>query len=71
MGRRSRAAFILPVTDQTWQITSVGDLDNDRKTDLIWRNTKTGDNALWTMNGTLIKTPSLIEKFDDLNWSIA
>jgi hypothetical protein len=59
------------VTDQTWQITSVGDLDNDRKTDLIWRNTKTGDNALWTMNGTLIKTPSLIEKFDDLNWSIA
>jgi FG-GAP repeat len=52
-------------------VAAIGDFDSDGKTDLIWRNAQTGDNALWTMNGTLLKTPTLIQKFDDLNWSIA
>src|SRR2546425_6921674 len=34
-----------------WQIAAVQDLDGDGHADLIWRQTQTGDVAVWLMNG--------------------
>ena len=31
----------------SWQIQGVGDFNNDGKTDILWRNTSTGDVGLW------------------------
>jgi hypothetical protein len=36
-----------------WTLATVGNFDNDGLTDdLVWRNTNTGDNYIWLMNGT-------------------
>ncbi len=40
------------VSDDSWRISSAGDLNRDGKPDLIWRNQSTGDNVAWLMNGT-------------------
>lgn len=47
----------VPVTlpaepDFNWQIAGVGDFNNDGKLDILWRNSTTGDNRVWIMNGT-------------------
>jgi ELWxxDGT repeat protein len=41
---------------QTGMAGNGTDLDGDGKADLIWRNTSTGDVAIWLMNGTAIGT---------------
>jgi uncharacterized delta-60 repeat protein len=41
------------VTDQNWKITSLGDFNKDGKDDLLWRNSVTGQNLVWFMNGTV------------------
>jgi uncharacterized delta-60 repeat protein len=40
------------VTDQNWQIVSTGDFNKDGKDDLFWRNSISGQNLIWFMNGT-------------------
>jgi hypothetical protein len=34
-----------------WSIVGVADFNGDGKVDLMWRNTKTGQNTLWYMDG--------------------
>src|SRR5213595_2530469 len=34
-----------------WQVQGVGDFDGDGKADILWRNTSTGENYIWLMNG--------------------
>ena len=37
-----------------WDLEGVGDLTGDGKPDLVWRNTTTGENAVWQMNGLTV-----------------
>jgi len=34
-----------------WKIVGIGDVDGDGKADMVWRNTSTGDVAVWLGNG--------------------
>lgn len=45
------------VASPDWRITAVGDINFDNKPDLIWRNTRTGDNVAWLMDGTTLGGP--------------
>jgi uncharacterized delta-60 repeat protein len=38
-------------TDQNWKLISAGDFNKDGSDDLLWRNTATGINQVWFMNG--------------------
>jgi hypothetical protein len=44
-------AVVVPGVDSAWFIKGIGDLDGDGDADLIWRNTTTGDVAVWLMDG--------------------
>lgn len=35
-----------------WAIAGIGDFNADSKPDIVWRNTATGANVVWYMNGT-------------------
>jgi len=72
-------ALILPgegylrgVADANWKIVGIGDFDGDGKADLLWRNSSTGQNYIYFMDGTSIKpTEGFIRTVADLNWSVA
>ncbi len=62
--------------DPSWTIAGVGDLDGDMKSDLIWRNTATGEVAAWFMNGSTIAssadpTSGGVAVRPDASWSVA
>ncbi|MBF0591894.1 MAG: DUF1566 domain-containing protein [Nitrospirae bacterium] len=46
------------------------DFDGDGKTDVLWRNVKTGDVVLWLMNGSSISQGSFIVKGMPAQWEI-
>src|SRR6266480_2249440 len=43
--------FLRTVADLNWKIAGVGDFDGDGKADILWRNSSTGENYIWLMNG--------------------
>jgi hypothetical protein len=47
--------YLRTVSSAAWQIVTAGDYDGDGKGDLLWRNTATGENYLYPMDGTAIK----------------
>jgi len=64
--------FMTTVPDTNWKVAGSGDFNNDRKTDILWRNTATGQNAIWMMNGTATATGTgYAASMTDLNWKIA
>ncbi len=61
VGDRSLAA---PATsDPAWQVVSVDDFDGDRKSDLLWQHTQTGQLYVWFMDGTTMIGQAVL--FDD------
>jgi hypothetical protein len=58
-GLSRTSSGLLPSVDpaSAWQIEQAADLDGDGKADLVWRNTSTGQNAVWFMDG-LTRTSS-------------
>ena len=47
------------------------DFDGDGKSDILWRDALTGQNALWLMNGGTLAAGPFIATVSDLNWHIA
>ncbi len=58
-----------------WQIAGTGDFNGDRTSDILWRNTTTGDNLIWKINpSTMTQTDPLINLNNvaiNLGWNIA
>jgi len=44
-----------------WEIAGVGDFDNNGRADILWRNTGTGDVAIWLMNGTTLASAAVVQ----------
>ena len=73
-GRAIKASegFIRTVADLAWQVKGVGDFDGDGKADIVWRNSTSGENYLYPMDGTTIRsTEGYLRTVADLNWQIA
>jgi len=55
-----------------WQIAAPGDFDGDRVTDVVFRNTISGEVQVWLMNGANVNERSgPLAPVSDLNWQIA
>jgi hypothetical protein len=39
-----------------WSLALIGDYDGDGMSDLLWRDNSSGNNAVWFMKGTSIKS---------------
>jgi len=52
----SSGAVFSTVADLNWSIAGVADLDGDGKSDILWRNSVTGENTVWLMSGASISS---------------
>jgi hypothetical protein len=48
----------------------VGDFNGDGKADILWRDQKTGQNAMWLMNGFTIVNSQYLPTVTDLNMQV-
>ncbi len=54
-----------------WSIVGTGDFNGDGMADILWRNTTTGDLAIWEMNGTTILNANTAGVGNEpLNWTV-
>ncbi|PYP94126.1 MAG: hypothetical protein DMD38_16350, partial [Gemmatimonadetes bacterium] len=68
---KATEGFIRTVADQTWKVAGIGDYDGDGKADILWRNSATGDNYLYPMNGTtILGTEGFLRSVADLGWQV-
>lgn len=70
-GQSISSSFALPsVSDINWKLAATGDFNYDGNTDLVWRNSVTGDNAVWFMNGAAFASASDLPRVSDPSWEI-
>jgi hypothetical protein len=63
--------YLRTVPDPAWRIVAVGDFDGDGKSDILWRNSSSGENYLYPMDGTTIKpTEGYLRTVPPPNWSV-
>src|SRR6266850_3755495 len=64
--------YVRTVADTNWKIAGIGDFDGDGKSDVLWRNSSTGENYLYPMNGLAIKASErYLRTAADLDWHVA
>ena len=63
--------YIRSIPDQNWQVAGTGDFNNDGRTDILWRNSATGENYLYFMNGLQIASEGYVRTVADMNWQVA
>jgi hypothetical protein len=59
------------VADLNWKMVAFGDFNGDGKADIFWRNTSTGENYVYLMNGTSIIGEGYVRTVADQNWQVA
>src|SRR5438105_9807647 len=59
------------VADLNWTIAGIGDFDGDGRADILWRNTSTGQNYIYLMNGTSILTEGYLRTVAAQRWQVA
>ena len=64
------SAYTVDVADQAWQVAAIADFDADGRDDLYWRNSSTGRNDLWLMNGAVIKSSATVYNEPNQSWQI-
>jgi hypothetical protein len=63
-------ATVGTVADASWRIVEVADFDGDGKADILWRNTTTGADTVWFMNGAAIAGSAAPNAAAGLGWSV-
>ena len=59
----------VPLPD--WQIVGTGDYDGDGRSDILWRNSSSGDNYVFLMNGTAVQPGSNhTNAVPDTDWQV-
>ena len=62
---------ITPIADTTWNVVGIGYFDGDNKSDVLWRNSVSGQNAIWFMNGATVASGGFLTTIADQNWKAA
>jgi hypothetical protein len=51
-----------------WEVTGVGDFNNDGSADILWRNYKNGENSIWLMNKTVKNATATLSTVSNASW---
>ena len=60
-----------PPADPQWRLEGLGDLDGDGRADLLFRHAQSGENELWSMNGTTRVRRLPLRRVIDPDWRVA
>jgi len=64
--------YIRSVSDQNWRVEGVADFNGDGRSDILWRNSSTGENYMYPMAGlTILPGEGYIRAVSDQSWKIA
>ena len=63
-------ADILPVDDPAWKVVGTGDFNNDTCIDILWRNSSSGSNVVWFMNGAEWAGSAELLLVSDQTWQV-
>jgi len=63
--------YLRTVAVPIWQVAGTGDFDGDGRSDILWRNSSTGQNYIYLMNGRTIVGEGFIRTVADQNWQVA
>lgn len=69
--RTDASGFISVLPGRDWQIQGGGFFDGDNKADLFWRNTRTGETAIWMMDGLNLVNGAYLATVVDLDWNVS
>jgi FG-GAP-like repeat/Bacterial pre-peptidase C-terminal domain len=61
---------LIPLTDFNWKTVGTGDYNRDGQDDILWRNSVTGQNAWWVMNGNRVQSVAYLMAVTDFNWNV-
>ena len=61
---------VAPVPDTSWTVGGIADFSGDGSPDILWRNTATGANYLWIMNGPDAVSGAAMTPVPDTAWSV-
>ena len=61
---------VIDFLDLQWQIAGVDHYDIDGKCDILWRNSSTGENVLWLMDGASVSSTATLPEVTDAQWEI-
>jgi hypothetical protein len=53
-----------------WHVQGIGDFDGDGKSDILWRDTATGQTAIWFMNGAVATTSANTNVQATIGWRV-
>ncbi len=64
-------SLVLPTLQEAdWKIEGTSDFTGDARPDILWRNYRTGENAIWEMNGSTLQQSTLLTPLEDTAWEI-
>ena len=63
--------LLAPPADREWRLEGTGDLDGDGRADLLFRHAQSGENELWSMNGTTLVRRLSLRRVIDPDWRVA
>jgi hypothetical protein len=65
--------YLRTVADLNWKVAGVGDFNGDLKADILWRNTSTGENYIYLVDGTTLSIAgeAYLRSIPDQNWQVA
>ena len=64
--------YLRTVADQAWKVVGTGDFNGDGRTDILWRNSSTGENYVYPMNGlAILGTEGYLRTVADQAWKVA
>src|SRR2546428_9802363 len=58
--------FVDPVSG--WQVQGIGDFDGDGRADILWRNTVTGEDYHYLMNGLAVASGGRLRTVAEQDW---